>query len=106
MTLGFDLSSDDPVTVGLRASARQLLNVAAFSGVVNLLTLSGSIYMLQVYDRVIPSRNVTTLVGLSLIVLLAYVLHAYFDALRSRILARIGLLFDAGLQKPIYIARA
>src|SRR5712675_764466 len=73
MTFGFDLSSDDPVTVGLRASARQLLGVAAFSGVVNLLTLSGSLYMLQVYDRVIPSRNVATLVGLFLIAL--YVFH-------------------------------
>ena len=71
MTFGFDLSSNDPVTVGLRASARLLLSVAAFSGIVNLLTLSGSLYMLQVYDRVIPSRNIATLVGLSVIVLLA-----------------------------------
>jgi PrtD family type I secretion system ABC transporter len=106
MAFGFDLSSDDPVTVGLRASARQLVGVAAFSGIVNLLTLSGSVYMLQVYDRVIPSRNVATLVGLSLIVLLAYVLQGYFDALRTRMLARIGTLFDAGLQKPIYLALA
>src|SRR5258708_4494415 len=72
----------------------------------SVMTLSGSIYMLQVYDRVIPSRNVTTLVGLSLIVLLAYVLQGYFDALRTRMLARIGMLFDAGLQKPIYLALA
>jgi PrtD family type I secretion system ABC transporter len=106
MNLGFDLSSDDPVTAGLRASARQLVGVAAFSGIVNLLTLSGSLYMLQVYDRVIPSRNVATLVGLSLIVLFAYVLQGYFDALRTRMLARIGTLFDAGLQKPIYLALA
>jgi PrtD family type I secretion system ABC transporter len=104
--LRFDLSSDDPVTAGLRASAKQLLGVAAFSGVVNLLTLSGSLYMLQVYDRVLPSRNVATLVGLSLIVLFAYVLQGYFDALRTRMLARIGTLFDAGLQKPIYQALA
>lgn len=106
MKLGFDLSSDDPVTAGLRASARQLLGVAAFSGVVNLLTLSGSLYMLQVYDRVIPSRNIATLVGLSVIVLFAYILQGYFDALRTRMLARIGTLFDAGLQKPIYQALA
>jgi PrtD family type I secretion system ABC transporter len=106
MIFGFDLSSDDPVTVGLRASARQLLSVAAFSGIVNLLTLSGSLYMLQVYDRVIPSRNVATLVGLSAIVLLAYVLQGYFDALRTRMLARIGTMFDAGLQEPIYVALA
>jgi ABC-type protease/lipase transport system fused ATPase/permease subunit len=65
MDLRFDLNSDDPVTAGIRASARQLLGVAAFSGVVNLLTLSGSLYMLQVYDRVIPSRSMATLADLS-----------------------------------------
>jgi ATP-binding cassette, subfamily C, bacterial PrsD len=101
-----NLESSDPVTRGLRASARQLAGVAVFSGVVNLLTLSGSLYMLQVYDRVIPSRNVATLVGLSLIVLLAYLLQGYFDALRTRMLSRIGSLFDAGLQEPIHTALA
>ena len=61
----FSLDQDDPVTIQLRASRRRLAGVAVFSGVVNLLTLSGSIYMLQVYDRVIPSRSVATLFGLS-----------------------------------------
>src|SRR5690242_9917830 len=96
----------DPVTLGLRASARRLIAVAVFSGVINLLMLSGSIYMLQVYDRVIPSRNVATLVGLSLIVLLAYMMQGYFDALRTRMLSRIGTLFDVGLQEPIHLALA
>src|ERR1700716_1406531 len=96
----------DPVTLGLRASARRLVGVAVFSGVINLLTLSGSLYMLQVYDRVIPSRNVATLVGLSLIVLLAYVAQGYFDALRTRMLSRIGTLFDVSLQGPIHPALA
>jgi ATP-binding cassette, subfamily C, bacterial PrsD len=98
--------SNDPVTLGLRASARRLVSVAIFSGVVNLLTLSGSLYMLQVYDRVIPSRNVATLLGLSLIVVFAYVLQGYFDALRTRMLSRIGSLFDASLQEPIHVALA
>jgi ATP-binding cassette, subfamily C, type I secretion system permease/ATPase len=101
-----NLDSNDPVTRGLRASARRLAGVAVFSGVVNLLTLSGSLYMLQVYDRVIPSRNVATLLGLSVIVLLAYLLQGYFDALRTRMLSRIGSLFDAGLQEPIHVALA
>lgn len=104
MNFGVDLGSDDPVTAGLRAAGRQLLGVAAFSGIVNLLMLSGSLYMLQVYDRVIPSRNVSTLIGLSVLVLAAYVLQGYFDALRTRMLARIGTLFDARLQGPIYRA--
>ena len=98
------LQGDDPVAVQLRASARKLAGVAVFSGVVNLLTLSGSIYMLQVYDRVIPSRNIATLLGLSAIILIAILLQGYFDALRGRMLARIGALFDAELQPQIYFA--
>ena len=100
----FSLDDDDPVTTQLRASRRRLAGVAVFSGVVNLLTLSGSIYMLQVYDRVIPSRSVATLVGLSAIMVIAYLLQGYFDALRGRMLARIGALFDAELQPQIYSA--
>jgi ATP-binding cassette, subfamily C, type I secretion system permease/ATPase len=98
------LQGDEPVAIQLRASARKLAGVAVFSGVVNLLTLSGSIYMLQVYDRVIPSRNIATLLGLSAIVLIAFLLQGYFDALRGRMLARIGALFDAELQPRIYLA--
>jgi len=73
---------------------------------VNLLMLSGSLYMLQVYDRVLPSRSVATLVGLSLIVLFAYIVQGYFDAVRMRMLARTAALFDAGLQEPIHLALA
>jgi ATP-binding cassette, subfamily C, bacterial PrsD len=101
-----NLEANDPVTVGLRTSARRLLGVAVFSGAINLLTLSGSFYMLQVYDRVIPSRNIATLVGLSLLVLLAYLLQGYLEALRVRMLSRIGTLFDASLQEPIHVALA
>src|SRR5215470_15616311 len=95
---------NDPVTHGLRASARRLVGVAAFSGAINLLTLSGSIYMLQVYDRVLPSRSLATLAGLSVMLLAAYLLQGFLDAVRSRMLARIGALFDAALQEPIYRA--
>ena len=98
------LDGDDPVAIQLRASGRRLTGVAVFSGVVNLLTLSGSLYMLQVYDRVIPSRNVATLFGLSAIVLIAYLLQGYFDALRGRMLARIGALFDVELQPLVHLA--
>src|SRR5215467_2496629 len=92
---------DDPVAIQMRASGRRLTGVAAFSGVVNLLTLTGSIYMLQVYDRVIPSRDLATLFGLSAIVVIAYLIQGYFDALRSRMLARIAALFDVELQAGI-----
>ena len=64
-------ASDDPVALRLRESAQRMVGIAVFSGVINVLMLSGSLYMLQVYDRVIPSRNISTLLGLSLMVLLA-----------------------------------
>src|SRR4051794_34399536 len=67
----------DPVTQGLRESARRMTAIAVFSGVINVLMLSGSFYMLQVYDRVIPSRNIATLLGLSLMVLFAYLVQGY-----------------------------
>jgi ATP-binding cassette, subfamily C, bacterial PrsD len=100
------LSSDDPVALGLRDSARRMVGIAVFSGVINVLMLSGSLYMLQVYDRVIPSRNVATLLGLSLMVLFAYLVQGYFDALRARMLCRVATLFDAGLQRSIHTALA
>ena len=99
-------TTDDAVTSGLRDSARRMIGIAAFSGVINLLMLSGSLYMLQVYDRVIPSRNIATLLGLSLMVLLAYLMQGYLDALRTRMLCRVATLFDAGLQDSIQTALA
>jgi PrtD family type I secretion system ABC transporter len=100
------LASDDPVAMALRESARRMIGVAVFSGVINILMLSGSIYMLQVYDRVIPSRNLATLFGLSLMVLFAYLVQGYFDAMRARMLSRIATMFDGSLQGSIHAALA
>ena len=94
------------MALALRESARRMIGVAVFSGVINILMLSGSLYMLQVYDRVIPSRNIATLFGLSLIVLFAYLVQGYFDAMRARMLCRIATLFDGGLQGSIHGALA
>jgi len=103
---GAPLADDDVLANGLRAGARRMIGIGVFSGVINLLTLSGSLYMLQVYDRVIPSRNLATLFGLSAMVLLAYAAQGYFEALRARMLARAATAFDAGLQEPIHTALA
>jgi PrtD family type I secretion system ABC transporter len=102
--LGTIASAPDVVAGALDAARGRVLRVAWISGAINLLTLSGSLYMLQVYDRVLPSRNVATLFGLSALVLAAYLLQGYLDALRARMLARIGALFDTALQEPIYAA--
>ena len=54
---GLAATIDDPVTSGVRESVSRMAGIAVFSGVINILMLSGALYMLQVYDRVIPSRN-------------------------------------------------
>lgn len=60
------------------------------SGAQNLLMLVGPIFMLQVYDRVLPSRSVPTLIGLGILAFMLLCLLGIMDALRARILARIG----------------
>jgi PrtD family type I secretion system ABC transporter len=77
------------------------VSVGIFSAVVNVLMLTGSIYMLQVYDRVIPSRSIPTLVSLSLIVIAIYAVQGIFDWLRQRILTRIGAALDRALWEPV-----
>lgn len=86
----------------LKASSPAFIGVAAFSAVVNILALTGSIYMLQLYDRVLSSRSIPTLIGLSLIILAAYVLQGGLDAIRGRMLARIGARFDELLSRRIF----
>jgi ATP-binding cassette, subfamily C, bacterial PrsD len=76
--------------------------IALFSACINILMLTGSIYMLQVYDRVLSSRSIATLVGLSLIVLAAFMIQGILDAVRARMLARIGAEFDHGLSPKVF----
>jgi ATP-binding cassette subfamily C protein len=63
----------------------------------NLLMLTGSLYMMQVYDRVLSSRSVSTLLGVSIIALIAYGFQAVLDHLRLKILGRIGAALDEDL---------
>ncbi|MDR3373174.1 MAG: type I secretion system permease/ATPase [Ancalomicrobiaceae bacterium] len=88
----------------LASCAGGFIAVACFSAVVNVLTLSGSLYMLQVYDRVIPSRSIPTLVALSVLVVALYALLSVFDWLRQRLLSRIGVALDRVLAGPVFAA--
>ena len=78
------------------------LGVAVMSGLVNLLYLTGSFFMLEVYDRVIPSRSVPTLVGLCILALALYAFQGLFELLRSRILSRLGASLDEALSPRVF----
>ena len=64
------------------------------SGIINLLTLTGSLYMLQIYDRVLASHSVPTLVSLSVLMFVLYAFYGVFDLLRNQASGRAAVLFD------------
>ena len=78
--------------------------VGVFSGALNILLLSGSMFMLQVYDRVLPSRSVPTLVGLVVIVAVLYAFQGLLDLIRTRILVRVARDVDDVLSTRVYDA--
>ncbi|MFM9940449.1 MAG: type I secretion system permease/ATPase [Hyphomicrobiaceae bacterium] len=90
--------------MALRRCRAAFLGVAVLSGVINVLALTGSLYMLQVYDRVIPSKSVPTLMALSLLLVGLYACYGVIDLIRSRIMARVGLQLDRRLRDPVYSA--
>ena len=94
----------DLAGAAVRRRARDLAWVCVFSIAVNLLTLTGSIYMLQVYDRVLVSRSVETLLVLSMLALVALALQGALDVLRARMLSRIGAQIDADLSPAVFRA--
>jgi ATP-binding cassette, subfamily C, type I secretion system permease/ATPase len=86
----------------LRDCRRAFASVALFSGVVNLLMLAGPLYMLQVYDRVLNSRSVPTLIALSLLLVSAYAFQGALDLIRSRVVVRSAALLDQRLALAVH----
>lgn len=78
--------------------------VAVFSLVVNMLMLTGPLYMLNVYDRVLGSGSLETLVALSVLVAFLYAMMGILDFVRSRVMARIGARFQARLDRRVFAA--
>jgi ATP-binding cassette, subfamily C, bacterial len=83
---------------------RLLLACAVFSVFLNLLMLTGPLYMLQVYDRVLGSRSEATLVALTGLVAFLFVAMGVLDHARGRVLARIGARVQAGLERRVFSA--
>ena len=69
---------------------------------INLLYLTGSLFMLEVYDRVLPSRSVPTLIGLAILAGGLYLAQGVLELLRGRILGRIGTALDESLNRRVF----
>ena len=92
------------LAAALGACRRAFIAIALFSGMSNLLMLTGALFMLEIYDRVLPSRSVPTLVALLILVTGLYAAQGVIDMIRSRILVRVGHSLDETMSLRVYDA--
>lgn len=85
------------IRAALAQCRRHFIAAAGFSALVNLLYIVPTLYMLQVYDRVVPTQGVQTLAFLTMVLLFALATLAVLDRIRSRLLVRAGVQLDATL---------
>jgi ATP-binding cassette subfamily C protein len=86
----------------LAACWHAFVAIGVMSGLINVLYLTGSFYMLEVYDRVLPSRSVPTLVALSILALTLFAFQGALDVIRSRVMVRIAAALDERLNARVY----
>ncbi|WP_235528128.1 type I secretion system permease/ATPase [Sphingomonas sp. Leaf231] len=89
--------SESPMRAALALCRRHVLAAFGFSALVNLLYIAPTLYMLQVYDRVVPTQGRLTLVFLTVVLLFALVTLSLLDRVRTRLLVRAGVGLDAAL---------
>ena len=92
------------VAQALSSFRKTFRNIGVFSAVINMLMLMPAIYMLQLYDSVLTSRNEMTLLMLTLIMLGAYIFMGALEYIRSLVLIRVGAQLDMKLNKRVYTA--
>ncbi len=96
-------TSEGPAA-GFKGLGGLLWTVALFSALVNILMLTGSLYMLQVYDRVLSGHSVATLMALTMLVAGLYAVMGILDYVRQRVAARIGATVQARLDGKVFRA--
>lgn len=95
-------SGESELREAQRAAQRLLLRAAVLSFFVNILMLTGPLYMLQIYDRVLSSRSVETLIVITILTFGLFAAMAVIELSRSAILARAGNEFDTRLKNRVF----
>ena len=95
-------TAQSELAAAMQACRNALIGVGLFSAVSNILMLTGSVFMLEVYDRVLPSRSVPTLIGLCIIAAFLFAMLGAIDMIRSRIMVRVGASLDEALSGRVY----
>jgi ATP-binding cassette, subfamily C, type I secretion system permease/ATPase len=96
------MSPRSELAQALSSCRNAFFSIGLFSGMSNILMLTGAFFMLQIYDRVLPSRSVPTLVALAILVSVLFAALAILDTIRSRILVRIGVSLNEAISARVY----
>ncbi|WFU11454.1 type I secretion system permease/ATPase (plasmid) [Rhizobium sp. CB3090] len=86
----------------LSSLRKAFFSITIASAAINTLALTGSFFMLQVYDRVIPGRSLPTLAGLAIITATLFIFQGALELLRSMLLARVGVSLDERLNQKVF----
>jgi ATP-binding cassette subfamily C protein len=96
--------SASEIGAALGACRGAFISIGVFSGFINILALSGSLFMMEVYDRVIPSGSLPTLAGLFTLVTILYFFQGSLELMRTRLLSRIGASLDQTVGSRVFDA--
>lgn len=88
----------------LRNCRSAFIAIGVASALISILYLTGSFYMLEVYDRVLPSHSIPSLIAISLLAALLYTFQCAFEVARGRLLIRIASVLDEGLTNSVFRA--
>jgi ATP-binding cassette, subfamily C, bacterial len=98
------INANAVLAAGLKSCVPAVATTIVFSFFVNLLAFTSPLYMLQIYDRVIGSRNATTLLGITLLVAFLLIISTLLEMLRSRVMVQASLIVDGKLAGAIFDA--
>lgn len=91
-----------PLDEALKTARPAILSAIVFSMFINILALVSPLYMMQVYDRVLSSRNTFTLLVITLVAVFLFIIYGFLEALRTQVLVRGGVRFDERLRGVLF----
>lgn len=101
---GRQVGANRAVLSSLKSFRSAFVAIGAVSAVINILALTGSFFMLQVYDRVIPGRSMPTLAALCILAAFLFAFQGILELIRTRLLVRVGMTMDLRTSADVYTA--
>src|SRR5690242_13594552 len=97
-------NADQQLKAAIQGLKAPMIGLSGISCLGNILMLTGPLFMMLVYNKVLSSKSVPTLIALSLLALLLYCFYGFLEGLRGKLMARVGITFDHRLAPTLFNA--